>query len=222
MLGAEVELADVRPEFWTTAADRRWAEASVRREPGTTLLALTPGVTAPAGKAYPSARYAEVLAGVPEHRFSVALLGGASDAAACAEVAAALAGTPNVAAVANLAGRSSIREMVEGIRRCDAVLGPDSAPLHVGIALGKPTACIVGGGHFGRFHPWGEPAVNRVVHLPMGCYGCGWTCPYETMRCVQEIAPAAVARELRAALDGVPGPGAHAAIALTDADRQHS
>jgi ADP-heptose:LPS heptosyltransferase len=220
MLGAPVELADVRPEFWTTAADRRWAEAHLRREPGTTLLALTPGVTAPAGKAYPAARYAEVLAGVPEHRFSVALLGGPSDAAACAEVAAALAGTRNVASVADLAGRSTIREMVEGIRRCDAVLGPDSAPLHVGIALGKPTACIVGGGHWGRFHPWGDAAVNRVVHLPMGCYGCGWTCPFETMRCVQEIAPSAVARELAAALGG--DAGAHAAIALTDAGRQHS
>ncbi len=220
MLGAQVELADVRPEFWTTAADRRWAEAHLRREPGTTLLALTPGVTAPAGKAYPAARYAEVLAGVPERRFSVALLGGPPDAAACAEVAAALAGAHNVASVANLAGRSTIREMVEGIRRCDAVLGPDSAPLHVGIALGKPTACIVGGGHFGRFHPWGDPAVNRVVHLPMGCYGCGWACPYETMRCVQDIAPSAVARELGAALGG--GAGAHAVIALPDAARQHS
>jgi len=222
MLGAEVELADVRPEFWTTAADRGWAESHVRREPGTTLLALAPGVTAPAGKAYPAARYAEVLAGVPERRFGVVLLGGAADAAACAEVAAALAGAPNVAGVANLAGRSTIREMVEAIRRCDAVLGPDSAPLHVGVALGKPTASIVGGGHWGRFHPWGDPALNRVVHLPMGCYGCGWACPYETMRCVQDIAPAAVARELRAALAAAPGTAAHAAIALADAGRQHS
>ena len=219
MLGAPVELDDLRPEFWTTAADRRWAEANVRREPGATLLALTPGVTAPAGKAYPAARYAEVLAGVPERRFSVVLLGGATDAAACAEVAGALAGAPNVASVADLAGRSTIREMVEAIRRCDAVLGPDSAPLHVGIGLGKPTACIVGGGHFGRFHPWGDPALNRVVHLPMGCYGCGWACPYETMRCVQDIAPHSVARELRAALAAAPGEGAPEAAALPAAGR---
>lgn len=219
MLGARVELADVRPEFWTTAADRRWAEANVRREPGTTLLALAPGVTAPAGKAYPAARYAEVLAAVPERRFGVVLLGGAPDAAACAETAAALAGVPNVASVASLAGRSSIREMVEAIRRCDAVLGPDSAPVHVGIALGKPTACIVGGGHFGRFHPWGDGAIHRVVHLPMACYGCGWACPYESMRCVQDIAPGAVARELRAALDAAAGDGAHAATLAGDAAR---
>ncbi|HEX2190675.1 MAG TPA: glycosyltransferase family 9 protein [Longimicrobiaceae bacterium] len=207
MLGARVERADVWPELWTTEADRRWAAERLSREPGTTLLALTPGVTAPAGKAYPAARYAQALAAVPERRFRVVLMGGAGDAAVCGEVAHALAGVPSVASVENLAGRSSLREMVEGIRRCDAVLGPDSAPLHVGIALGTPTVCIVGGGHFGRFHPWGDPAVHRVVHLPMECYGCGWACRYETMRCVQEIPPSAVARELRAALSAARGAG---------------
>lgn len=222
MLGAEVGLEDVRPEFWTTAADRKWAEAHLRPEAGTTLLALTPGVTAPAGKAYPSARYAAILAGVPERRFAVALLGGPSDAAACAEVAGGLAGVPNVASVTNLAGRSTIREMVEGIRRCDVVLGPDSAPLHVGIALRKATVCIVGGGHFGRFHPWGDPTVNRIAHLPMDCYGCGWACRYETMRCVQDIAPEAVTRELRAALAAAAGEGAHAAVAPGDGQHRHS
>jgi ADP-heptose:LPS heptosyltransferase len=200
MLGSGVETSELHPELWTAPEDRRWAEAYLPREPGTVLLALTPGVTAPAGKAYPASGYAEVLARVPERRFSVVLLGGAADARLCAEVEHALRGAPNVASVVDLAGKSTLGGMVESLRRAEVVLGPDSAPLHVGIAVGTPTVCILGGGHYGRFHPWGDRGRNRVAHRPMDCYGCDWRCPFATVRCVQEIAPGVVARELEAAL----------------------
>jgi hypothetical protein len=69
--------------------------------------------------------------------------------------------------------------------------------------LQKRVAGIVGGGHFGRFFPWGNSSVARVVNKPMECYGCNWRCKYQSMRCIQEISPMDAARELRSLLEDV-------------------
>ncbi len=66
--------------------------------------------------------------------------------------------------------------------------------MHVAIGLGRPTVTIMGGGHFGRFHPWGDAERNRVVNRPMPCYGCHWTCRYPTTRCILEIEPEEIGR----------------------------
>ena len=213
MLGAGVEPDEVRPELWSTAEDRAWAESHLPVEPGTTLLAIAPGVTSPPEKAYPAERYGTLLASAGSRPLSVVLLGVAADAAMCAAVSRSIAGMPNIVRITDLAGRTTVRQMTECIRLADGLLGPDSAPMHVGIALGRPTVTIVGGGQFGRFHPWGDPERNRVVNLPMSCYGCHWKCPYPTMRCVSEIDAEAVGRVLGEVLAAVPTPEA----ALTEA-----
>ncbi len=55
---------------------------------------------------------------------------------------------------------------------------------------------IPGGGHCGRFHPWGKAGINRVVRRIMDCYGCNWHCQYPTMQCVHDIPGRDVAEEL--------------------------
>ena len=59
----------------------------------------------------------------------------------------------------------------------------------------------MGGGQFGRFHPWGDPSINRVVNLPMSCYGCDWRCIFSTMRCVADIPESVVSAALLETLD---------------------
>jgi ADP-heptose:LPS heptosyltransferase len=187
MLGIELEEDAIAPELWSTAEDVAWAEAEVQAEPGSTLLAIAPGVSSPPEKAYPPERYGEILTSTRSGPLSVVLLGGGADVEACARAARSIEGVPSVVRVTNLAGRTTVRQMTESIRRADAVIGADAAPMHVAIGVGKPTVTIMGGGHFGRFHPWGNPEWNRVVNRPMPCYGCHWTCPYPTVRCVTEI-----------------------------------
>jgi len=68
--------------------------------------------------------------------------------------------------------------------------------LHIATALRKPVVGIVGGGHFGRFYPWGDPETSRVVNLPMDCYGCNWHCRYDRLRCIQDIPAANAQHEL--------------------------
>ncbi|HEX8273656.1 MAG TPA: glycosyltransferase family 9 protein [Longimicrobiaceae bacterium] len=208
LLGIDAAPEELRPELWTSLEDRRWAEAAVPRAEGAATLAIAPGVTAPAGKLYPVAKLARAVALAGEAPLRVVLFGSAGEAGLCAELGGLLAAEPGVAGVTDLSGRSTLRQMVEGIRRCDLFLGPDAGALHVAVALGLPTVGIVGGGHWGRFQPWGDPARNHVCTVPLECFGCGWSCRYETVRCVAEVPPEEVARALRSAMRALPAPEA--------------
>ena len=204
-LGVAVEIAELQPEFWTTAADRAWAETNVLRDEGAALVGIAPGVSAPSGKAYAADRYREVFAGLGGRELSVVLFGADADRAMCESVRDALSGVSGIRSIQNLAGVTTVRRLVESLRSMDVVLGPDSAPMHMAIALGRPTVTIVGGGQFGRFHPWGDPALNRVVNVPMSCYGCDWRCIFSTMRCVTEIPESHVSTALHEALEPAVG-----------------
>jgi ADP-heptose:LPS heptosyltransferase len=199
-LGMEVSLEDLWPEFWTDDRDRRWAKESVPRAEGGITLAICPGVTNKV-KVYKGANYAQVIRLLSRWQFNIVLFGSASEKEICDQTATIFRICDNVVSVKNFAGQTSLRQLIEGLRRCDAVLSVDSASLHIGAALHKPTVGIMGGGHYGRFYPWGNPTKNRVAHLPMDCYWCSWRCRYSTIRCIQEIRPDRIADELKAALD---------------------
>ena len=54
-------------------------------------------------------------------------------------------------------------------------------------AVGVPSVCIVGGGHFGRFMPYDvQPEPDRPLPLvasrAMECFGCNWTCKFHPAR----------------------------------------
>lgn len=197
-LGIDASLSDIRPRLWTAPADAAAAEKLLaglgqsRR-----LLGITPGAASPAGmKTLPAAWYVEVLRGINSGPLDVVLLGSRQDAPLCHEVEEALREAGAGPRVVDLAGATTVLELAEVIRQCDAMLCIDAAPMHIAVALGKPVAGVIGGGHFGRFYPWGDPALARVVNKPMDCYGCGWACKYDTVRCVREIPPELAAREI--------------------------
>jgi ADP-heptose:LPS heptosyltransferase len=199
-LDIEVTLDDIWPEVWTDDADRTWAANTIGRTRNTCIVGISPGAVVPAEKAYPADKYADVFRALPDIPLRVVLFGTATERSLCEDVARSIGQCRNVSAVSNLAGRSTVRQLVESLRLCDVVLGAETAPLHIATALRKPTVGIMGGGHYGRFYPWGNSAVNRVANLPMDCYGCNWRCRYSTIRCVQEIPPTTVAAELAIAM----------------------
>lgn len=83
--------------------------------------------------------------------------------------------------VINLAGKTSLLELVEIIRGAEIVVSNDTSAIHIAAAVCSPSVCILGGGHFGRFMPYQvELEENQVVPVPvikkMECYGCNWQC----------------------------------------------
>lgn len=200
-LGINNSTDSLWPEFWTDDTDRMWAERMMPpKVPGEAILALAPGVRSVTGKFYPGRKYAQAISFLPDRSFHIVILGSEAEQSMCSEVELALKELNNVKIITNLAGKTTIRQLIECVRCCDLLISQETAALHMGVGLRKPTVGILGGGHYGRFYPWGNPVINRVVNKPMDCYWCNWKCKYSIMRCIQEIEPEKIAREIRIAM----------------------
>lgn len=73
------------------------------------------------------------------------------------------------------------------IENDDSVISVETAGLHTVIALNKPIDAIVGGGHWGRFFPWGNKENVHWLNKKMDCFQCNRKCKYGDYRCVKNI-----------------------------------
>ena len=96
----------------------------------------------------------------------------------------------------NLAGKTSLSELVEVIRRAKLLVGNETSAVHIAAAVGTPSVCILGGGHYGRFMPYVVNCANQPIPVPvvhrMNCFGCNWQCtqPHDkdvAMPCISAI-----------------------------------
>lgn len=89
--------------------------------------------------------------------------------------------------VANLCGKTTLIGFEQLIRKSESVIAIDTGGLHFAIALRKKTFCIVGGGHWGRFFPWGDSSDVHWLNRRMDCYRCDWICKYGDFRCTSNL-----------------------------------
>ena len=87
----------------------------------------------------------------------------------------------------NMAGMTSLIDLIWLINNSELVISNDSAAVHIASSLTRPVVCIIGGGHFGRFFPYGDLEQNRIVYNKMDCFNCDWQCIYSSVRCLEEI-----------------------------------
>lgn len=189
MLGLTVEKTDLYPEIFTTSGEKLWANRYIKRIPGTVHIAICPGVTSQPDKFYSAENYPEIFSGFTNQTFSVSIFGSTSEADQCKRVENALKNHPQIATVQNFSGKTTIRQLAEAFKQCDFVLSNETGALHLATALNIPTIGIVGGGHFGRFYPWGTPEINLTAYKPMACFNCEWDCIYDEKKCIHEIHP---------------------------------
>jgi heptosyltransferase-2 len=104
--------------------------------------------------------------------------------------------------VATAAGAVPIRVSAALIERAAVLVSNDSAPLHLGSAVGTPVVAIFGPTvpAFG-FGPRGD-RIGIIEHGGLGCRPCSThgprRCPLGHHRCMREIAPAEVGDLVRA------------------------
>jgi len=59
-------------------------------------------------------------------------------------------------------------------------VGNDTSAVHIAAAVGTPSVCILGGGHYGRFLPYATETDKQVSPIPvthqMDCFNCNWQC----------------------------------------------
>ena len=180
------------PERPTVAADvkAKWSPAGAR------WVALQPGARW-LNKRWPAGHFAELTrllaAEFAELRF--AILGGGDDRALGESIALAAPGR-----CLNLAGQTSLPEMIEWLRECDLLVTNDTGPAHAAAALGKPVISLFGPTEPRRTGPYGQ--LQQVIQHPLPCAPClksrcAWPQP---MECLTAIPPARVAERVRSEL----------------------
>jgi len=133
-------------------------------------------------------------------RAKVFLLGATEDAPAVAEVEA-LCERP----VVNLAGRTTLPELIGVIDRLHLLVANDSAPVHIASARQVPVVAIFGPTVPAQgFAPFQERC--SVVELRLECRPCGShgprTCPLGHFRCMQDIHAEQVMAQITPLLPG--------------------
>src|SRR5690606_15504089 len=112
-------------------------------------------------KIWPAARFAVVADHLQRtHGLRIVLVGGPSEMPECRAVERA-ATLP----VANVCGRTGIRELVALIDAATIVLGNESGPMHVAVALGRSVAGVVGPTNPKRNGPFADN--SRIVRRPL-------------------------------------------------------
>jgi ADP-heptose:LPS heptosyltransferase len=146
------------------------------------LVGMFPGASNSV-RIWPPERYAQMANFFSDTYGARVLLGGSSSEWGLGERIIRLCRTTPC----NLIGSTTLPQLAAVLRVCCLYFGSESGPLHLAMAVGTPTLCIMGGGHFGRFYPYSDPKKHRMVFKQMDCYNCNWQCIHESVRCIQEI-----------------------------------
>jgi len=106
----------------------------------------------------------------------------------------------------NYTGQTTLSELTCLLAKSQILISNETGTAHIANAVGTPTVCILGGGHFGRFVPYPELSgkINnlKVVYYKMPCYGCDWKCVYhikdeDPAPCISNISVDAVWNEVK-------------------------
>jgi len=96
--------------------------------------------------------------------------------------------------VINLAGRTSIRELMALIKSCHVMLTNDSGPMHIAAAVGTPLVALFGSTNEVKTGPYNH---GRIIHKHTPCSPCyKRKCPYD-FQCMKGIDVDAVYKELQ-------------------------
>ena len=155
------------------------------------LIAIAPG-TVWNTKRWPSDRFAAVCRQIESEHCAVVLLGGTEDEVLCKQV-------QEMSQAKNcfmFAGKLSLLQSAELLRRCQVLISNDSAPMHLAVAMGIPVIAIFGATvpEFG-FAPRGTHDIvletKGLSCRPCSIHG-GDVCPIKTFDCMLSIAPETV------------------------------
>lgn len=148
------------------------------------LLALCPGAEYGAAKRWPADYYAQVAQHYIAQGGQVILLGSAKDAPVTAQIVAAV----NSPACQDLAGKTSLQEVLGLLAQATQVVSNDSGLMHVAAALGTPVIAVYGSSDPTYTPPLSDKA--QIFYLGLPCSPCfKRECPLGHLDCLKKITP---------------------------------
>jgi heptosyltransferase-2 len=92
-------------------------------------------------------------------------VGSTAEASLAGEIEAAMRNPP-----VNLAGKTTVRDLMALLSRSSFLVTNDSGPMHIGAALGVPLVAIFGPTDWRRTSPW--TSLARIVRVEIDCSPC--------------------------------------------------
>jgi heptosyltransferase-2 len=163
------------------------------------LLGLNPGAEYGPAKRWPSENFVAATRQISQRLGPCLwlLFGGVGDWRLCHEIAQAVGGR-----AINLAGRTSLRDLMGLLKLCRVLLTNDTGPMHLAAALGTPVVVPFGSTSWALTGP-GVPGDSRHRFLTVAtpCAPCfRRTCPID-FRCMTRLGPHLVADAVMAVLE---------------------
>ena len=178
-----------RLELWTAIDDEEWAEFTLHSSPRP-IIAVSMGQLSDR-RCWPVERYAELLQWLSEKEScSYVLLGSKVEV----ELANTLSSMANLPVILNLAGKTTLRQMMALLKRCQLYIGRDTGTKHIAAAAGVPVVEISCHSREvppaaipspARYGPWGVPHV--VVQPEKATLPCVQSCSQNTAHCVLAV-----------------------------------
>ena len=157
------------------------------------LVGINPGAAYGTAKCWLPERFRELAIRLLKQDLYVVFFGDASTASLVKEICM---GLPD--SVINLAGVTSLRELVCLIKDCNVLVTNDSGPMHIGAAFGVPLVALFGSTDDIATGPYGQ--AEGVIHKRVSCSPCfKRVCPID-FKCMKEITVDEVEQRTLAAL----------------------
>ena len=184
-------------EAWVRASDRAWAQKTLLGEEDTQWVACGHGARNGYAKIWPRRHWVKLIDRLHGAGYRAVLVGGPDEAEEARQIARDCKITPLV-----LTGKTTLGQLAAVLERVALMVGSDSGPLHLAVALGTRVVGLYGPTNWTRYGPFGSPdAVRSHPIFCSPCYrpetGKPATCRYGTVECMDKLEPEQV-------LTGVP------------------
>jgi len=165
---------------------------------GTPIVAINPGAAYGSAKRWYPDRFAAVAETLSaDWGARIVVVGSTAEAPLAAEIEASM----RIPAV-NLAGKTTVRELMALLSLSSFLVTNDSGPMHIGAALGVPLVAIFGPTDWRRTSPWSSLA--KVVRVEFDCSPCRLRVCDRGHECMLGVTPEMVVDAARQLLPGGP------------------
>jgi heptosyltransferase-2 len=189
-----IPLSDSAPTLYVTQEEQEAAAALLTKQ-GVLLgkhllIGINPGAAFGSAKCWLPERFKEVTHQLLENpNVVVVYFGDPAGTSLVNDICAAMPGR-----VINLAGKTSLRELLALIQKCSLFLTNDSGPMHIAAALGVPLLALFGSTSDTTTGPY---QGGKVLHKHVECSPCyKRVCPID-FRCMKKIGVEEVYSELQ-------------------------
>lgn len=184
------------PWIYLTAEERLDARDKLRtlRRP---VVGINPGAAYGSSKRWHPGRFADVaIRTITEMQGSAVIFGGPSETVIAGDIekeVGKISGGPDMNSLLvtnhsllNLAGRTSLRELIALISECDLLVTNDSGPMHIGYAVRTPVVAVFGSTSPEHTGPVGKKDI--VIKKRLDCSPCfERECNRRDLKCMDMI-----------------------------------